>query len=554
MKKRLLHLMALLLILFMLPRSVLAQNYSFNLSQESVDVYINQDGTLSLDYLFVFANEPGASPIDFVDMGLPNANFDVNSISANVNGSPVAYVSADEYQGSGSGVAVALGGRAIQPGQTGQVRVYVGAVRGALRPDTQGDNYASLVFSPTWFDSEFVHGTTNLSVTFHFPPGVQPDEPRWHQAPSGWSPEPQTGVDDQGRIIYTWSNASASGLQQYKFGASFPDQYVPSSAIHQPGLLEMLGISGEDLIGFTFCCGFGVFFLLMIVFSVRRTRQRKLQYLPPKISIEGHGIKRGLTAIEAAILMEQPMDKILTMILFATVKKGAAQVTSREPLDIEVSDSPPENLRPYEAQFLEAFQISNKAKRRDKLQDMMIDLVRSVSKKMKGFSRKETLVYYKDIVKRAWSQVETADTPEVKSEKFDEVMEWTMLDRDYDDRTRRVFGGGPVFVPIWWPRYDPTYSRGAGGRTISAPTGAGGGNISLPHLPGSDFAASMVTGVQAFSSNVIGNLTDFTSKVTNKTNPVPVSTSKGSSFRGGGGCACACACAGCACACAGGGR
>jgi len=30
---------------------------------------------------------------------------------------------------------------------------------------------------------------------------------------------------------------------------------------------------------------------------------------PPKISIEGHGIKRGLTAVEAAILMEEPLDR-----------------------------------------------------------------------------------------------------------------------------------------------------------------------------------------------------------------------------------------------------
>ncbi|MFN2199290.1 MAG: hypothetical protein ACK2UW_24445, partial [Anaerolineales bacterium] len=70
------------------------------------------------------------------------------------------------------------------------------------------------------------------------------------------------------------------------------------------------------------------------------------------------------------------------------------------------------------------------------------------------------------------------------------------------------------------------------------------------------FAASVVTSIQNFSGNVIGNLTDFTSSVTNKTNPVPKSSGSWSSGGGGGGggCACACACAGCACACAGGGR
>ena len=34
---------------------------------------------------------------------------------------------------------------------------------------------------------------------------------------------------------------------------------------------------------------------------------------------------------------------------------------------------------------------------------MMINLVKSVAQKMKGFSRKETVAYYKDIIKRAWA-------------------------------------------------------------------------------------------------------------------------------------------------------
>jgi hypothetical protein len=256
--------------------------------------------------------------------------------------------------------------------------------------------------------------------------------------------------------------------------------------------------------------------------------------------------------------MEQPLDKILTMILFSVIKKGAASVVTRDPLKLDVTSPIPEGLNPYETQFLQAFNLTDAAARRSALQDMTIDLVKTVSTKMKGFSRKETLAYYRDIVQRAWGQVEAADTPEVKGQKYDEVMEWTMLDRDYDERTRRVFTG-PVFVPMWWGHYDPTFrpvSTGGMGAPISTSIGGGGG-VSLPHLPGSDFAASMVNSVQTFSGNVVGNLADFTSKVTNKTNPVPVATSSGRSFRsggGGGGCACACACAGCACACAGGGR
>jgi hypothetical protein len=196
---------------------------------------------------------------------------------------------------------------------------------------------------------------------------------------------------------------------------------------------------------------------------------------------------------------------------------------------------------------------------------MMVDLVKSVSKKLKGFSRKETVAYYEDIMRRAWKMVEEAQTPEVKSEYYDQTLEWTMLDDDYAERTRRTFVGGPVYVPMWWPRYSPTYRRNVGRLSRSTPSigktsssGSSSSSPSLPHIPGSDFAAGVVNGVTGMSAGVIGSLTAFTSGVTTRTNPIPVSSKSGSGgFRGGGGgggCACACACAGCACACAGGGR
>jgi hypothetical protein len=181
------------------------------------------------------------------------------------------------------------------------------------------------------------------------------------------------------------------------------------------------------------------------------------QYLPPKITIEGHGIKRGLTSVEAAVLLEQPIDKIMTMILFSTVKKNAATVVSRDPLKIEVERPMSDKLHPYEVEFLKAMEATNKKDQRKMLQDDMVNLIKSVTNKMKGFSRKESIAYYEDIMKRAWEQVEVADTPDVKMEKFDEYMGWTMLDRDFDRRTRDTFGPRPVFVPMWWGRYDPVY-------------------------------------------------------------------------------------------------
>ena len=53
-----------------------------------------------------------------------------------------------------------------------------------------------------------------------------------------------------------------------------------------------------------------------------RKKRRKMEYLPPALAVEGTGVKRGLTAVEAAILLEAPLNKVMTMILFGLVKKG----------------------------------------------------------------------------------------------------------------------------------------------------------------------------------------------------------------------------------------
>jgi hypothetical protein len=561
MTKRLVTIFIVFVVFFFIPSSASAQDYYFRVDKEIVHAIWNEDGTLSLDYTLYFYNDPSGHSIEFVDLGLPNYQFNESSIKAEINGQPVAYISSSEFEGTGSGVAVALGSRSIPPGKTGTVHVWVGEIRDVLFIEDTDSSYASAVFSPSWFGSKYVYGDTDLTMIFHLPPGVQPDEPRWHKSPSGFPEKPDTGLDDQGRVTYSWRNASANSHTQYKFGASFPATYVPASMVTQPTVYDRTGIDPNTIISFLCFGGVAGFIVLIGWLAVTSERRRKMKYLPPKIRIEGHGIKRGLTAIEAAILMEQPMDKILTMILFSVLKKEAASVLTRDPLKLDILEPTPEGLRPYEEKFLTAFKVKNTRTRRKELQQLMVDLIKSVSNKMKGFSHKETVAYYKKIMERAWEQVESADTPEIKSQMFDEHMGWTMLDDDFNDRTQEVFRTGPVFVPIWWHRYDPGWSRTVKSvpkATSTRPVSAGGrpSTTSLPTLPGGNFAASVVTGIQGFSSNVVGNITDFTSGITNRTNPIPKSTSRSGGWKGGGGssCACACACAGCACACAGGGR
>ncbi|MCK4961497.1 MAG: hypothetical protein KAS19_03380, partial [Anaerolineales bacterium] len=535
---------SLLLILTAVP--VLAQTYYFSVDEEIVHVYWESDGSIRIEYILVITNDPSASPFDFVDFGLPNYNYDLANVYGWINDQPVQHVGKSEYVSPG--IELGLQSKAIPPGATGEVKVLIDRVEGVLFDDYDDSTYTSAKFSPSWFGSQYVFGKTDLTVTFHLPPGVQPDEPRWHASPSGWpSNQPSTGLDSDGRVIYIWHNPSANAHTQYTFGASFPRSYVPSEVVSEPvpegELFQPSQPSGRGITGtiLVFMCFGGIILFIVgfVALAVNSDRRRKLAYLPPKLAIEGHGIKRGLTAIEAAVLLETPLDRVLTMILFSTIKKGATQVVSEDPLKIERITPQPKNLRPYEEDFLKAMIDETSRKRRTALQKVMVTMVKSVQKKMKGFSLRETKNYYQAIIKKAWQQVEQAATPEVRSKLYGEGLEWTMLDRDFDDRTRRVFRTGPVYVPIWWGRYRPSTVSTARPSTTAPTARAPGRSVSLPTLPGAQFAATMVTGVQNTASSMVSNVLSFTNGVTKTTNPPPPPSRSRGGWSSGGGSSCA---------------
>ncbi len=526
----------------------LAQDYSFTLDKNISHVYVNSDGSVDLEYYLTFTCDEGAHAIDIVDVGMPNSYYELSSVTASVDGTMITDIRPSEYVKPG--VEVHLGDKTIQPGQTGTLRLRARVPR-MVYYDRDDKSYTSVEFSPTWFGSQYVHGTTFLEVNFHFPPGVTGDETKYHYEKfTSWSTQ-----DD--RIVFTWRNPQASGSTQYTFGIGFPTQYVDT--VYSAPAFNFLGAILDKVCGsqwlwiVLFFIGWSGITWLGGIFQKRR----RMRYLPPALSVEGVGIKRGLTAVEAAILLEVPLNKVLTMILFGLLKKGMVTVQSDKPLKLKKVEPPPEGveLRGYEKRFLEAITTKRTLSERQ-LRKMVVKLIKDVNEKIKGFSRRDTVAYYRDIVKRAWEQVAAGETPQVKSQRIDEGLEWTMLDEDFDGKMRRTFRDEPVFLPRWWWGYQPWVASSGGGGSAARPaTGRTGGGtpIELPTLPGAAFADTLVTGVEGVADRVVGSIEKFTGGVTQTTNPPSVRASSGSGG-GGYGCACACACAGCACACAGGGR
>jgi len=90
-----------------------AQSYDFSMDKVDANVYWNADGTMSLDYLLTYTNQPGGHVIDFVDVGMPTNSFDLSSARADINGNPLSLSS--DFQGpSGYGFAVDMGSHAIR--------------------------------------------------------------------------------------------------------------------------------------------------------------------------------------------------------------------------------------------------------------------------------------------------------------------------------------------------------------------------------------------------------------------------------------------------------
>jgi hypothetical protein len=526
-----------------------AQDYVFSLDENVVSVYIQEDSSIDIIYDMTFTCGAGAHPIDIVDVGLPNDYYDLSSAEATIDGEPVIAIYESEWLDTG--VEIHLGPNTIMPGETGTVHLEVNNPHMVFQ-DSQDEEYASVRFYPHYYDSANTFGTTYLQLTIYFPPGVQPDETRYHDL------EFSHAYMDGDRPVMVWLNEQAQPDRQYQFGVSFPKKYVqevysePTIGAGEAVIGLILGLVGTlfgSLLPFTICGGFMLWIILGGVVGSLRRRGRLMDYLPPLVSVEGMGIKRGLTAVEAAVLLEAPLNRVVTMILFGLVKKGAVRVESDSPLRLEKADPLPEGLHPYENDFLETIKENGDLRQKD-LTTTMIGLIKAVNQKMKGFHAKDTIAYYKDIVARAWKQVETADTPEI----VDENLEWMMADDEFDRKMPQTFGDRPIPMPVWWwgsPGPSPTSVSGSTpGRAAPVPSG--------PRAPSvGQYANTIVTSIGGISNSIVRNVSAFTAGITKVTHPVPVSTSRGggwSSGGGGGGCACACACAGCACACAGGGR
>lgn len=577
--------MAIVLLFTYVP-SVDAQDYLFSVPRVVMDVRVQPDGSADLEYVMDFVNAAGAHPIDIVDVGLPHEKYSISGMRAWINGIEVSTIQPSQYVHPG--VEVHLDSGTIPADGSGAFEFHT-SISDLVFQDTTRKDYASMQITPTWFGSQYVQGTTDLTIRIHLPEGVKEEEALYQDVQF-------TGKEtEDNHVVVSWQvNRAFTG--PYRVGVSFPKRVMTRVVTMTFTELLMrwykgtfsndtriwIGIGSAVALGvvfFRFTAGTGCIFYVMllgvlgffyisqeatqvyvwpvlillgVVVEVAR-RKKKRKYLPAIASVEGGGIKRGLTAPEAAVLLELPVRKVVAMILFGMMKKGLIRQTQKDPVAFEVIDPQPEGLvvHAYEKRFRSELRKANRKPVKDlDFSKEVRRQVEAVVRKMKGFDVEETRKYYQHIITRAWAEAKAGvGDIDAWQKKMDERIDWMFLDPDFDDRFRPYQGR---YIPRSYRTFPSSSSAGSSVPSVgSPPSGAGAPRFS-------DVAASVSGWFQNTAQGVVAKVEGEQSGIVNFAS-VDKAVSKamassGSGRSGGGGCACACAGCACACACAGGGR
>ncbi len=608
----------LLAAVLLCARCATGQDYSFSVPAMKMLVVAQKDGSVQIIYDITFHNSPGAHVIDVVDIGTPDKRYDLNRIEASIDGHALRDFRPSTY--IDCGFEVHLGAAAIAPGDSGTLHVDF-EMPERIYQDTTRSDYASLRITPTWFDSRCLKGTTHLQVAVQLPESVQPEEVL-HQG-LNFTSKART---DRGALV-GWDFGRVRLDGPHMLALSFPKRDLKHVVVETrwqmlrewfAGSTQARLLAGAVFLGlfaFLFCrfrggTGVSVFVvfsavagllfivnpglhllslpLVVVLIGVNEwcLARRRARYMPPIAQVEGGGIKRGLTAPEAAALLELPVSKVLGLVIFGMLKKGILRQISADPLVVEPSEDfllPAEAkadekerakfyrragqrhgivVHQYEYPFVFLIQ-SNPGRRLSEINFgvPLRLLVEWVARRMRGFDLSDTQAYYRSIVRRAVEQAAALGNIAQREKAIDRDFEWILMDDDYP--TVFTTAGRP-YMPIWWRR--AALSGGQPGPSVPAPAAPAGrttfGDVSASFAGWAENTmGSLASAIAPGSLRVkqaSGGFLDLSGadRVTGEFFQALAEAAQSSSASGGGSGGCACACAGCACACAcaGGGR
>ena len=510
---------------------VYAQPLKYRILVENVTLFVEKDTTCILVYNLTVKVDEGAIK-NYVSIGMPNRYFNVVEAKELDTGESIKFT---EHREDGNFYVELKVSRAIKAGET-RVFWLVVEVKNLVFKDETNPGNAGLQFIPSWFPVK----VEKLTLTIVLPEGVKANEVKN-------TPDYDNIMNISGRVALYWERHGLAPNEKLKVGVSFPAKYLTATPL-EPGekgfwdtMLDSILASLPDII----------FVALIMVSSyyIYKT-QRKMEYEEPRLMVEALGPRKGLYAPEAAWLIEShkrrpDYGKILTMILYSLIRKGVVEVVSVNPLKLrKIGDGG--RLRYYERGFLECIEEDG-GLREECLVKVIDSLDKGVAEKIRGYSRRETIRYYRRIVDRAWREVIKAETPLLKVRTAEEKLDWLMMDPEYRRKLPRILSYNyPVYIDnlTVWNRTLPVETRE-------------GFKAKPPNII--DLTDAVAKNIEQTAVNIVGNVEKFAEQV--------ASTIEGRTGRQTDGrgrpvfssscacvsCACACACVSCACACASGG-
>jgi hypothetical protein len=514
-----------------------AQSIDYTVDHEWAQIYINQDGTIDLIYNITVSVTSGTMHGFYV--GQPNGDFTIGEATDQYGN--ILFVT-DATSGSDYRIDVTLN-QPLTAGQSVWFQVSTN-VAGMISNDTDNPGNYGMQFIPQWISDTPID---DVRIQIVLPSGVSTGDVKTTQNYYNG-----TSMVD-GQLAVYWERPRIGAGEQFMVGVSFPSSALPNYTPVEPS-------GGIPDLSIIFPIIFGIIALILVIGVIRVAR--KSAYTSPKVSMETLGVKRGLTAVEAAYLLDLKPPQLVTAILYSLLQKRAVWAQETKPsLKLKVlspyedkvgpKDSP---LRYYEIDFLRALRPDGTLDE-EKLARTVMFLRDTVEQKMEGFSRKDTVAYYGRIVAEAWTQVEQAGTPELASNAYDQQLLWLMLDPNQRTKTEtafrdRVFTPNPLWF-WWWYGYTVYHPHPTYVPNVSVPAQSG----PAPTIPGAQFANNIATAIESTGNNIVVNLEKFANFIV----PAPPKASHQPAHKGANcvcacaACACACACVSCACACAGGG-
>lgn len=510
----------------------------YSIDHEWCQLFINQDGTIDLVYNITLSIQSGVAHA--IDVGQPTSDFTVGKAVDQYDNQLQA---SDTSSGSQYQATVTLS----QPLTAGNSVWFTLTtnVAGMITNDTSNPGNLGMEFAPEWMSVPI----NDVRVQIILPSGVTVNDVKT-LPDKFWN---STSTVD-GNFAVFWQIPVLQPNERYIIGVSFPGRFLPNYTPSSGGGFANLGQYIPLIIVFAV--------IAFIVIIIAISRAAKSTYAAPKVSMESLGARRGLTAVEASYLLGFKPTQIVTEILYSLLQKRAVWTESTKP-SLKLRILPPfenktgsaENpLRYYEIDFLNSLKPDGTLDE-EKLAHTVMSLRDTTEQKLRGYSRNDTVDYYRKITAKAWTQVEQAGTVELASNAYDEQLLWLMLDPNQRARTETVFRDR-VFVPNpswfwWWYGYTtyhphPTYSP-----NVNVPAQSS----TPPTIPGAEFANNIATAVENTSSNIVLNVEKFANSIL----PPAPKASHEPARQGAScvcachACACACACVSCACACAGGG-